>query len=313
MFRRYPNTPTVDPDAIVPLAAVCDSPDVLEVTRRRLDWFSGMTRSLAGLLPRNIFAPFENMTQFRFMDWHFNSSSGKSNADTNRMISDVILAPDFQPSHLEGFSVERGERFLDREAEFSPDDGWEEASLQVPVPCTGSCATEEQARRFDIPGFVYRRILPIIVSVFENTPIGSLHFTPFEQWRRLASGAKERVYSELYNSQAWIDEHVKLRKQSDSGLETVIAGIMFYSDSTHLTQFGTKAVWPIYMFFGNETKYVRSKPSMFSAHHIGYIPTVRSRIFVCTPYSLLSRYPRHLLPGLWSIFPRLLLLQHTHT
>jgi hypothetical protein len=275
MFRKYLHRPTVDPDATVPIETLCDSPELTGTTRRCLDWFAGMTRSLAGLLPRNIYAPFENITQFRLMEWHFNASTSKSNADTDRLISDILLAPDMEQEHLRNFNVERGERLLDRESEFSPEDGWKEATLQLPVPCTGSRVTEERASRFDIPGFIYRRILPIIVSVFEHSPIGTLHFTPFEQWRRTASGTLERIYSELYNSQAWLDEHAKVRAHYSGPLETVIAAIMFYSDSTHLAQFGTKAVWPIYMFFGNKTKYARSKPSLFSAHHIGYIPAVR--------------------------------------
>jgi hypothetical protein len=289
MFRKYPHRPTVDPDAIVPLSTVCDSPDLVGATRRRLDWFLGMTRSLAGLLPRNIVAPFENITQFRLMEWHFNNSTSKSNSDTNLLISDVLLSPDMDREHLRDFTVERGERLLDREAEFAAEDGWEEATLQLPVPCTGFCAPEERAATFEVPNFFFRRILPIIVSVFQNSPIGSLHFTPFEQWKRSTAGKLERVYSELYNSQAWLDEHVKIRAGYSGQLETVIAAILFYSDSTHLTQFGTKSVWPIYMFFGNESKYSRSKPSMFSAHHIGYIPSVRDlSLLLAVPYVVLD-------------------------
>ena len=36
---------------------------------------------------------------------------------------------------------------------------------------------------------------------------------------------------------------------------------MFWSDSTQLTQFGTAKLWPLYVFFGNESKYRRCQPT----------------------------------------------------
>ena len=57
---------------------------------------------------------------------------------------------------------------------------------------------------------------------------------------------------------------------------------MVLSDSTHLGQFGTAALWPIYTFFGNQSKYERTKPSQFAAHHTAYIPSVTNLpVFTC--------------------------------
>ena len=41
-----------------------------------------------------------------------------------------------------------------------------------------------------------------------------------------------------------------------------------------LTNFGTASLWPIYLFFGNQSKYMQCKSSAFAAHHIAYIPKV---------------------------------------
>ena len=57
-------------------------------------------------------------------------------------------------------------------------------------------------------------------------------------------------------------------------LEIVIAGIMLWSDATHLASFGNASLWPIYLFFANQSKYIRSRPTAFAAHHLAYIPTV---------------------------------------
>ena len=54
----------------------------------------------------------------------------------------------------------------------------------------------------------------------------------------------------------------------------VLIGIMIWSDSTLLANFGTASLWPIYLYFGNQSKYSRAKPSDFAAHHLAYIPKV---------------------------------------
>ena len=50
--------------------------------------------------------------------------------------------------------------------------------------------------------------------------------------------------------------------------------MMVWSDSTHLAEFGNASLWPIYLFFGNQSKYSRAKPTDFAAHHIAYMPKV---------------------------------------
>jgi hypothetical protein len=57
-------------------------------------------------------------------------------------------------------------------------------------------------------------------------------------------------------------------------LETIIAAYMFWSDSTHLANFGTASLWPLYTFFGNLSKYTRAKPTSNSGYHQAYFPSV---------------------------------------
>jgi hypothetical protein len=57
-------------------------------------------------------------------------------------------------------------------------------------------------------------------------------------------------------------------------LERIIAPLMFWSDSTHLTNFGSASMWPFYLFFGSQSKYTRRKPLAMACHHIAYIPNV---------------------------------------
>ena len=103
-----------------------------------------------------------------------------------------------------------------------------------------------------------------------------MHWSP-------VTGTDQRLYSELYHSDAFIEEHSHIQNRSrpppdDPGckLEKVVAALMFWSDSTHLADFGTAKLWPIYMFFRNLSKYIRSRPSSGACNHLAYIPLVRT-------------------------------------
>jgi len=49
---------------------------------------------------------------------------------------------------------------------------------------------------------------------------------------------------------------------------------MFWSDSTQLAQFGHAKAWPIYLFFGNLSKYRRASAVLGPCHPVGFIPPV---------------------------------------
>lgn len=51
-----------------------------------------------------------------------------------------------------------------------------------------------------------------------------------------------------------------------------------WSDLTHLAQFGHMTAWPIYMFFGNLSKYARHTPDSGACHPIAFIPEVSFRV-----------------------------------
>ncbi|KAG1897413.1 uncharacterized protein F5891DRAFT_1191849 [Suillus fuscotomentosus] len=85
-----------------------------------------------------------------------------------------------------------------------------------------------------------------------------------------------------------LQEHEKLNLQPNElgcNLETVIGAIMLWSDSTHLASFGNASLWPIYLFIGNQSKYIHGKPTSFAAHHLAYIP---KNFFLCLKDHLLG-------------------------
>ena len=284
LFRLYTSRPTYIPDQDLPLDAVCDGAGLVAAGAYDTPGFRSAFASsppLAGT-SGNLFAPFLNPTIFRLMNWFYNGSNMKSVDELDRLVNDVVLAEDFNPSDLRGFRAGKELNRLDGHTgqhEFSPNDGWIETSVKISLPAEkNGNISESDAPQFEVKGLFYRQLTEVIKSVFQGASAEGLHLTPFRLfWQRSNNEKPECVISEMYNSDAVIKEHEKIRFQSrESGcpLETVVASLMLWSDSTHLAQFGTASLWPIYAFFGNQSKYTRAKPTSFSANHIAYIPSV---------------------------------------
>jgi hypothetical protein len=158
-----------------------------------------------------------------------------------------------------------------------------EGSVAIPLPCEGRKQKEEDAPRFEVKEVFYRKPLQVLKAALQGDAKEHMHWTLFrEYWKRDEDTEPERIYSELYNTDTFIQEHEQLQKQRATAnlprpqLESVIAGIMLWSDSMQLTSFGTASLWPIYMFLGNQSKYIRCKMSLLTAQHVAYIPKVIS-------------------------------------
>ncbi|KEP45340.1 hypothetical protein V565_285640 [Rhizoctonia solani 123E] len=139
-----------------------------------------------------------------------------------------------------------------------------------------------------------------------------VHFIPFQQfWRPPGTNTDERLYDELYTTDAWLREHQCLQQLPPvpgCKLERVIIVLMFSSDAMHIAQFSQAYLWPIYLYFGNNSKWDRRKPSSRVCQHIAYIPkvhalkssaaqSIRSKV---TP-SLLAHLKRELFHACWRI------------
>ncbi len=73
------------------------------------------------------------------------------------------------------------------------------------------------------------------------------------------------------------DEKIRNMPRADGDapdVEYAILPLLLWSDETCLSQFGSAKLWPIYLYFGNLSKYVRGRPTEFAAHHVAYIPNV---------------------------------------
>ena len=251
---------------------------------------------------KDILKPYPNLSSFLFDHQFWTSSGSKSRSDRNTL-RDVIVRDDFNPSDLKGVNFEAIEKDLRQ----TGGSGWRETPLMIRVPkgvkltkaAKRAAATEQSQLRGGepstvplerpVPGapitirdFQHRRFCDIIRETFASDPAAhSFHYHPYElRWTPPGSDSGERVHGELYTSQAWLDEDAKVQSLTLDPAETnkevprAIAAIMLASDATGLGQFASSKAWPIYVYFGNQSKYDRAKPTQHAVHHLAYLPSV---------------------------------------
>ncbi|EIM89452.1 uncharacterized protein STEHIDRAFT_51088 [Stereum hirsutum FP-91666 SS1] len=217
------------------------------------------------------------------MTWLNTGSNTKTPAETNRIVEEIINGDGFKQSDFKDFDAVRETKRYDASEEglegtaFA--DGFVAATVEIEVP---SGDKTKPSRWFSVPGLHYRPILSVIKAAFAEPLAAHFHYSPFEVWwKSTVSGKDERVYGELYNSTAWLEEDEKVQRRappdpSDPSCkrEKILAGVMLWSDSTHLANFGTAKLWPIYLFLGNLSKYLRAMPTSGACQHLAYIPSL---------------------------------------
>jgi len=286
VFRKYLTIPSHnprDPDAFadVPMATTGAQSQSIG---------SGLTAAAPAGSARDPLANSENQSEDLLLAW-MTLGLGTTPAGMNQLVHNVILHQDFNPPELHDFNAVTAirrfhrEHFSDPKATLKAGDGWKEGSVKIKVPCTRTKQKEDEAPEFAVNGILYRDIVEVITAELEDPDaFDNIHTTPYEEWWYPHPGGDPvRIYSETYNSDAMLQADKEMRDNlgvadgAANDLETFIITALLYSDSTHLASFGTASLWPIYLYLGNVSKYIRSKPTSFSAHHIAYIPTVRHR------------------------------------
>jgi hypothetical protein len=268
LSRLYPRRPSFEPDRFIPstlLARTC--PTATQGTDP-----PGLSNVLSPPYP------FSNMSIYRLISWMNSGSHKKSEAEIQRLVQDVLQADDFDIKDLEGFSVRSSLRELDQDKSgerITFSDDWVESDVTINIPTK---SPEGGSVPYTIQGFHYRPLVEVIRAAFADIQACSFHLSPFKRlWKDPLDGHQERIFDELYTSDAWLgaqDDLQKLPKEPNCSLERVVAGLMFFSDATHLANFGTAKAWPLYLYFGNLTKYVRSLPQSGACHLVGFLPSV---------------------------------------
>lgn len=293
--RFYKRRPVRSPNARVDLEA-CYGPTANAAAAKK------SSRSIS-----EIIFPYPNLSSWRF-GWHYSRGYKKTRDDMQEM-QRLLSRPDFVAGDVQDTQFDQIDQLL-----LHPDtdtfpwakerEGWRKTMVTIGIP---SSKKATQASRREAAG-AQRRVNRH--ELFEDSPpehaVQGYHFNvPFHH-RNLCEEIKktlstdpaardfvmdpyfvehaapqsarvERAYGEVYNSEAFMKEDLRLQNsppEPDCELPRSVLAIMLWSDATIVSQFGQSKAWPGYMYFGNQSKYTRARLTARAAHHIAFFPTV---------------------------------------
>lgn len=231
--------------------------------------------------------PYPNKNSFLLGDWFWSDGTQKSQESFKRLI-DIVGSPDFDPADVRYTQWDQINKTLG-EGDFDGDEwedenmGWQKSSITISIPIPRQSRKKSDhhvgPQNYTIDHFYHRSIISVIREKLSSPSDSQLfHYEPFElYWRPSPSQETSRVHSELYCSSEFLRAHQDLQGtpvEPGCNLPRVVVALMFWSDSTHLTSFGNAKLWPLYMGFGNESKYRRCRPSFSLLNHIAYFEKV---------------------------------------
>jgi hypothetical protein len=232
--------------------------------------------------------PYPNYSSFALGEWYWSDGIQKTKQNFKNLI-DIITSPDFHPKDVSDTKWDSIDYRLARDEEEMWEDednsarGWEPTSVTIQVPFHRFTASPG-LQHYTVHDFWHRSIVSILKEkLVDDREFRHFHLEPYKlEWQPTPEDPSIRVHGELYTSPAFLKAHTELQaSQGEPGcnLPRVIVGLMFASDQTHLTSFGDTKLWPLYLFFGNDSKYRRGKPSLHLCNHVAYFCQVR--IFHC--------------------------------
>jgi hypothetical protein len=255
---------------------------------------SDLTDGRSGQPQTDSLSPYPNLNSLRLSDWYWNQGM-KSQKDFKALV-DIIGSEFFHAKDIQHTPWNKINVALASTSEWVADDaGWVEAPVNISIPFHQRRMTVKGPAQqicpisYTVCGFRYRRLLSIIEEKLTNkAQHAHFHYQPFElRWMpfRSMSPCEDgfHTYSELYTTDSFIQAHKELSASPPvpgCSLERVIVALMFWSDATHLTSFGDAKLHPVYLFFRNESKYLRSQPSLNLGAHIAYFACVSARFIL---------------------------------
>lgn len=242
---------------------------------------------------KSIFYPYPNKSSFLLGEWYWGGGAQKSRESFSDLI-DIVGSSSFRPEDVQktkwaGVDRNLAHNTFDGDGDGSDDGdkaewvdedaGWQRTPIKISVPFH-SRTKRPGPQTYEVGHLYHRSLVSVIREKLANEQDSQhFHYEPYELFWKPSGGERNvRVYGELYTSPAFVKAHQDLQnspREPGCNLPRVVAAMMFWSDVTHLTSFGTAKLWPCYLFFGNESKYRRSKPSYHLCNHVAYFQSVR--------------------------------------
>ncbi|EFI26951.1 ubiquitin and ribosomal protein S27a [Coprinopsis cinerea okayama7 len=233
--------------------------------------------------------PYPNRSSFELSEWFWGGQSSTNSLARFDALTKVVGDPEFVPADIRATNWAKLHRLLPHAKTIGLDEGvpdendwvddtncdWVESkiTIEVPFPTQGRGSSKAN---FDAGVLHHRTILSVIKEKLQDPQEHYYrHYTPYKLfWQPDSDFDPIRVHGELYSSDEFLKVDAEVQQldlgEEDPGLERVVLALMFWTDATLLANFGTAKLWPCYMFFGNDSKYRRGKPSTNLCNHIAY-------------------------------------------
>ncbi|KAG6915739.1 hypothetical protein DXG01_010069 [Tephrocybe rancida] len=219
LYHEYPSEPTYHPDDSIALADMtnynCMPGPTVNTPRLAPDTSIPILSELPNTpsLPPTptsspeSHAPFRNSSIFGIMNWMWTGSVMKSVGEVTKL-EDIM-----------GFDIKaettRYDDTLEAHGKQSSvaKDGWTETDVKIEVPY-GKSPTPEAIPTFEVLGLHFRKIVEVIKSAVCDGSAACYHYTPFKQfWKSGPDHEPEQVYDDMFSSDAFIAEHIKLQQK----------------------------------------------------------------------------------------------------
>ncbi|KAG2042377.1 hypothetical protein BDR03DRAFT_979010 [Suillus americanus] len=166
----------------------------------------------------------------------------------------------------------------DKANPFHKEYGWHQSSIKIRLPKEGTkWPSETNTPELKIPRVYHRSIVDIIESIFMENVATTFNMIPYRKYWQCSPDRSIEVFSEACSSPEMLETYDKINAlpcEAGDEYECAIASLMFWFNATHLANFGDASLWPFYLYFRNQSKYVQGKPTTSACHHVAYIPTL---------------------------------------
>ena len=228
--------------------------------------------------------PFPNRTSFELLDWFWRDGDKKTQENFGHLV-DILKSDKFSQEDLWETSWESIHRSLaaddpdSAEWEDAGSSGWRTTPVSINVPLRQ--VAHEGPHMFNAGSVHYRPLVSMILDKLNDSHSHQFfHYEPYTlHWERGDESTHQQVHGELYSSKAFLEAHRQIQNlpgEAGCNRPRVVIALMAGSDASHLAQFGDAKMWPLYMFYGNESKYRRSRPTMGLCEHVAYFCSVRT-------------------------------------
>ncbi|KAG1831448.1 hypothetical protein DFJ58DRAFT_872054 [Suillus subalutaceus] len=221
------------------------------------------------LPPTSFLKHLRTLRQGILMAWQYTGMNEKSGAEWDCLVhflKDPLLRLEDLGSLNHTRELKRLDEYLKNKANpFREEYGWRQSTVKIRLP--------KEKEKFKSENDVPELEIPGVSKTF--------NMTPFQQYWKTPDNRDIKVFSESYSSPAMLEAYAEINAlphEPGDKLEHVVALVMVWSDATHLANFGDVSLWPFYVYFGNQSKYTRGKPTARACHHLAYIPTLPKNI-----------------------------------